>query len=215
MVFVTGGTGYLGKPLVERLLARGRAVRVMARRGSEGKVPRGAEAVAGYELAGVETVVHLVGVPRPAPWKGAQFRAVDLPLALEAIARARDAGVRHFVYVSVAHPAPVMREYIAVRMECERVLAASGMAHTVLRPWYVLGPGHLWPHALRPLYAMAERVPRWREGARRLGLVTRAQMIGALEWAVENPAAGARVMEVGEIRGAGDVREGSYDRMVP
>ncbi len=202
MVFVTGGTGYLGRPLVERLLARRRAVRVLARRGSEGKVPRGAEAVAGYELAGVATVVHLVGVPRPAPWKGPQFRAVDLPLALEAMARAREAGVRHFVYVSVAHPAPVMRKYIAVRMECERVLAASGMAHTILRPWYVLGPGHLWPHALRPLYALAERVPAWREGARRLGLVTRAQMIGALEWAVGNPAAGARVMGVVEIRGA-------------
>jgi uncharacterized protein YbjT (DUF2867 family) len=203
MVFVTGGTGYLGRPLVERLLAKGQSVRVMARRGSEGKVPRGAEAVLGYELAGAETVVHLVGVPRPAPWKGAQFRAVDLPLALASIAAARAAGVRHFVYVSVAHPAPIMQSYIAVRMECERALETSGMAHTILRPWYVLGPGHLWPHALRPLYAIAEHVPRWREGARRLGLVTQAQMIGALEWAVENPPTAARVMGVVEIRQAG------------
>ena len=203
MGFVTGGTGYLGRPLVERLLAKGHGVRVMARKGSEGKVPRGAEAVAGYELLGVETVVHLVGVPRPAPWKGAQFRAVDLPMALASIAAARAAGVRHFVYVSVAHPAPVLRDYIAVRMECERALADAGMAHTILRPWYVLGPRHLWPHALRPLYALAERVPAWREGARRLGLVTHAQMIGALEWAVENPPEAARVMGVEEIRSLG------------
>jgi uncharacterized protein YbjT (DUF2867 family) len=111
--------------------------------------------------------------------------------------------VRHFVYVSVAHPAPIMRAYIEVRMECEGSLAASGMAHTILRPWYVLGPGHLWPHALRPLYALGELVPAWREGARRLGLVTHAQMIAALEWAVENPPTAARVMGVPEIRQAG------------
>lgn len=203
MVFVTGGTGYLGRPLVARLLAGGRAVRVMARRGSEGKVPPGAEAVSGYELGGVETVVHLVGVPRPSPWKGPRFRAVDLPLALESIGAARAAGVRHFVYVSVAHPAPLMQDYIAVRMRCEQALTASGMPHTILRPWYVLGPGHLWPHVLRPFYALAERVPAWREGARRLGLVTHAQMLAALEWAVEHPPEGARVMGVPDIRQAG------------
>jgi uncharacterized protein YbjT (DUF2867 family) len=204
VIFVTGGTGYLGRPLVERLVARGHGVRVMARRGSEGKVPRGAEVVAGYELEGVDTVVHLVGVPRPSPWKGPQFRAVDLPLALKSIEAARVACVPHFVYVSVAHPAPIMRAYIEVRMECERALVASAMAHTILRPWYVLGPGHLWPHALRPFYALGELVPAWGEGARRLGLVTHAQMIGALQWAVENPPAdGARVMGVPEIRQAG------------
>ncbi|MEP7363176.1 MAG: NAD(P)H-binding protein [Acidobacteriota bacterium] len=203
MVLVTGGTGYMGRPLVERLAAKGRSVRVLARKGSESKVPAGAEAVSGYELADVDTVVHLVGVPRPSPWKGPQFRAVDLPLALECIRTARAAGVRHFVYVSVAHPAPIMRAYVEVRMECERALVASGMAYTILRPWYVLGPGHLWPHALRPLYAMAEFVPAWREGALRLGLVTHAQMISALEWAVENPSVGDRVMGVPEIRQAG------------
>lgn len=188
---------------MERLLAKGHRVRAMVRAGSETRVPTGAELAWSYELSGVETLVHLVGVPRPAPWKGPQFRAVDLPLALASIEAARSAGVRHFLYVSVAHPAPIMQAYIAVRMECERVLRESGLRHTILRPWYVLGPGHKWPHALRPLYALAERVPALRAGARRLGLVTHAQMIDALEWAVENPPSGSRVMGVPAIRQAG------------
>jgi hypothetical protein len=39
-----------------------------------------------------------------------------------------------------------------------------------------------------------------REGARRLGLVTLAQMLQALVWAIEYPATALRVLEVPEIR---------------
>ncbi|MBN8729226.1 MAG: NAD(P)H-binding protein [Acidobacteria bacterium] len=203
MVFVTGGTGYLGRPLVERLVARGHRVRMLVRVGSEGKTPAGVEIARGYDLTGVRTMVHLIGVPRPAPWKGELFRTVDLPMALEAMERARRARVSHFVYVSVAQPAPVMRAYIDVRRQCEQALGASGLAYTILRPWYVLGPGHLWPHALRPLYALAERVPTWREGARRLGLVRREEMLRALVWAVENAPERGRVLDVPTIRALG------------
>lgn len=203
MVFMTGGTGYLGRPLAEGLVARGHSVRMMVRAGSEGKTPAGVEIARGYALGGVDTLVHLIGVPRPAPWKGELFRAVDLPLALEAIEEARRARVGHFVYVSVAQPAPVMRAYVEVRRRCEEALEGSGLAHTILRPWYVLGPGHVWPHALRPLYALAERVPGWREGARRLGLVRRAEMVRALTWAVEHPPERGRVLDVAAIRALG------------
>jgi len=49
-----------------------------------------------------------------------------------------------------------MRAYIAVRKECEAILAASGLTTTILRPWYVLGPGHRWPVILLPFYRLAE-----------------------------------------------------------
>src|SRR5262249_41371250 len=108
--------------------------------------------------------------------------------------------VQHFVYLSVAHPAPIMKSYIAVREECEAALLASGMNVTIVRPWYVLGPGHRWPYALLPMYWICERIPSTREGARRLGLVTLAQMTRALVWAIENPCIGARIVEVPQIR---------------
>ncbi|HSD40612.1 MAG TPA: hypothetical protein VLD36_01990 [Burkholderiales bacterium] len=52
------------------------------------------------------------------------------------------AGVRHFVYLSVAQPAPVMHAYIAARAAAETRLRASGLDAPILRPWYVLGRGH-------------------------------------------------------------------------
>lgn len=48
------------------------------------------------------------------------------------------AGIRHFVCVSVAHPAPVMKEYIAARSQAEAALQASGLNATALRPWLTI-----------------------------------------------------------------------------
>ena len=108
--------------------------------------------------------------------------------------------MRHLVYVSVAHPAPIMRDYIAARTEAEDAIRRSGLNATILRPWYVLGPGRRWPLALKPVYWMMEALPATRESARRLGLVTVEQMIGSLVHAVVEPASGVRVWEVPQIR---------------
>ena len=99
----------------------------------------------------------------------------------------------------------MMRDYIAVRSECEALLRESGLNATILRPWYVLGPGHRWPYALVPAYWIMERFPSTRESALRLGLVTLDQMICALTCAVEDPCRGVRVLGVPEIRAIGRV----------
>ncbi len=211
-VFVAGGTGYLGRALLPRLVERGHEVRALVRPGSETRLTAGCRPVPGNALDcasfarrvdGADTWVHLIGTPKPAPWKGAQFRAVDLASVQAAIEAARAAQVRHFVYLSVAHPAPAMRAFWVVRAEAEALIRTAGLNATFLRPWYVLGPGHWWPAALKPLYALAKAWPGARDTARRLDLVTLAQMTAALVEAVEHPASGVRVVEVEEIRAAG------------
>ena len=211
-VFVAGGTGYLGTPLIRALLARGHNVRALVRPGSEKKLPPGCDAVAGNALDGTsyaervapsDTLVQLVGVAHPSPSKAAEFQAIDRVSGLSAIAAAQKAGIQHFVYLSVAHPAPMMKSYIAVRAECEAALQISGMNVTIVRPWYVLGPGHRWPYALLPMYWICELIPSSRAGARRLGLVTLAQMTRTLVSAVENPSTGTLIIEVPQIRAAG------------
>jgi len=112
----------------------------------------------------------------------------------------KKAGIKHFVYLSIAHPAPMTKAYIQVRSECEQLLVDSGMNATILRPWYVLGPGHWWPYVLIPMYKLCEKIPSTRKGALRLGLVTHQQMVTALLHAVENPCAGRRIVEVPKIR---------------
>jgi uncharacterized protein YbjT (DUF2867 family) len=206
VVFVTGGTGYIGRPLIARLVATGHEVYALARARSVDRVPPGARAIEGDALdehtfqrripAGA-TLIHLVGTPHPSPAKAAQFASVDLVSVRAALAAALSARVAHFIYLSVAHPAPVMQSYIAVRSAGEALLLASGLPGTVLRPWYVLGPGHRWPYALVPVYWLLRAIPATRATALRLGLVTLADMLGSLETAVTHPCtAGVRVVDV-------------------
>jgi uncharacterized protein YbjT (DUF2867 family) len=208
-VFITGGTGYIGNPLVRSLCERGHHVRALVRPGSEGKLPEHCEPVFGDALdpstyadriRPAHTFVQLVGVSHPSPSRAAAFQAIDRVSGLGAIEAARRADIQHFIYLSVAQPAPMMRSYIAVRAECEAALQKSGMNATIVRPWYVLGPGHRWPYVLLPMYWLCERIPSTRDGARRLGLVTLDQMVRLLLSAVENASVGARFIDVPQIR---------------
>jgi uncharacterized protein YbjT (DUF2867 family) len=210
-IFVAGGSGYIGRPLIERLVSRGHNVRALVRLGSEQKLPQGCESILGNALdassyrdriAPSDTFVQLVGVAHPSPAKSVEFQAIDRTSGLGSVDAATQTGIRHFVYLSVAQPAPVMKSYQAVRAECERALLASGMNVTLVRPWYVLGPGHRWPYALLPMYWLCEHIPATREAANRLGLVTLEQMVRTLVSAVEHPSIGARFVEVPEIRKA-------------
>ena len=182
--------------MIEALIGKGFEVHGLARQGSEHKLPSGSIPVVGNALDGATfatsippdaTLVHLVGTPHPNPSKAAEFQRVDLASIRATVAAARQATVRHLVYVSVAHPAPVMKTYIAVRKQGEAMVRETGIPTTILRPWYVLGPGHWWPYALVPVYALLRAIPSTRDGADRLSLVTHRQMVGALENAVENP----------------------------
>ncbi len=210
-VFIAGGTGYIGVPLIRALVHRQYEVRALVRKGSEHKLPPGCKAVPGNALDAAsyrdqispsKTFVQLVGVAHPSPAKAAEFQSIDRVAGLGAIEAAKRAGVHHFIYLSVAHPAPMMQSYIAERSECEAALLASGMNVTIVRPWYVLGPGHRWPYLLLPMYWICERIPATRDGARRLGLVTLDQMVRTLFSAIENPSVGVRFIDVPQIRTA-------------
>ena len=199
----------MGQRLIRRMLERGHEVRALVRPGSERKLPEGCTPIPGNALEGAsyaaqvapaDTFVQLVGVAHPSPAKGAQFREIDLPSGLGAVTAAKRAGIRHFIYLSVAHPAPMMHDYIAVRSECEAAIDRAELNATIVRPWYVLGPGHWWPYLLMPMYKIAELLPATREGAQRLGLVTLEQMTCALMSAVETPVVGRKVVTVPEIR---------------
>jgi len=208
-VFLTGSTGYIGSRLIPLLRKRGNVVTALVRKGSESKLPAGVTGVSGDALQmdsyteavrTFDTFIHMIGVPHPSPAKAKQFHDVDLVSIKVAVKAAREAGVRHFVYLSVAHPAPVMKEFIAVRSAGEEMIRESGINATFVRPWYVLGPGHWWPYGILPVYWILEQLPKTKESAERLGLVTINQMLSVLVWAVENPPSGVEIVDVPRIR---------------
>ena len=212
-ILVTGGTGYVGQHLIPLLISRGHRVRALARQGSLSRVPTGATPVlgdaldaesVGAALRAGDTIVHLVGTPHPSPSKADQFDRVDLMSIRCTVAAAKRVGVSHLVYVSVAQPAPVMAHYLWVRSLGETMIREAELTASIVRPWYVLGPGHWWPKLIAPFYQLAEMIPPMRASAERLGLVTIEQFVTAMVREAENPPARGqrRIIDVPAIRRA-------------
>jgi len=217
-IFITGGTGYMGQRLIPFLTQRGHRVKGLVRKGSENKLPPSPVAhvvtdplrMNSYtsEIPPADTFIHLIGVPHPSPAKAAQFRDIDLVSIRVAVKAAREAGVRHFIYLSVAQAAPIMKTFLEVRHAGEEMIRASGMTATFVRPWYVLGPGHRWPYPLLPFFWLLEQLPFTRETARRLGFVTIDQMVRTIVWAAENPPDAIQIIDVPRIREVGSQKLG-------
>jgi nucleoside-diphosphate-sugar epimerase len=215
-VFITGGTGYIGSRLIKRLLKKGYTIRAVVRKGSEHKLPEGCEIVFGNALDASTyqnyvpkgcIMVHLVGVAHPSPRKKEQFVSIDLVSVREAVSAAKAATVEQFIYVSVSqYPSKIMEAYQAVRAEGEKYIKNAlnterVTSATLVRPWYVLGPGHYWPLLLIPFYWLAKRFKKYRALAEAQDLVWINQMLDILEYSVENtPLSKERIFEVQDIK---------------
>jgi uncharacterized protein YbjT (DUF2867 family) len=209
-VFITGGTGYMGSRLIQKLIARGHEVIALVRKGSEQKLPAGVKAVIADPFRAESfqqaipqgaVFVQLLGVPHPSPRKKELFHRIDLPSVKASADAAAAAGISHFVYVSVAMtPSKIMKDFQAVRKEGEDYIRSKALPCTFIRPWYVLGPGHWWPILLLPLYGLASLVPSLRAKVKAFGLVTIGQMIRTLVAAVEAAPGEPRLIEIEQIR---------------
>jgi uncharacterized protein YbjT (DUF2867 family) len=203
-VFLTGATGYIGSHLIPELLRRGHNVRALVRASSVGKLAHGAQPVLGDALNAStykhlvrpsDTFIHLVGVAHPSPAKKAEFQSIDLVSIRETVRAVQDSSIRHFIYLSVAQPAPAMKDYVAVRAEGERLVRESAIPATFVRPWYVLGPGHWWPYFILPAYWLWGAFPSQRDTARRLYPVKLADVVHAIADAVDHPPSEAQIID--------------------
>ena len=143
-VAVAGGTGFIGRHVVEALREAGVSVVVLARHvdGSAGPGLRAVEADIGErapDLTGVDAVVNLVGIKAATPdntWQRAHIDTVaNLVRGMEA------AGTRRLIHVSVVALPETLSEYAATKAAGERVATQSDRDVTILRPALVVGPG--------------------------------------------------------------------------
>ncbi|MCS0499269.1 SDR family oxidoreductase [Protaetiibacter mangrovi] len=122
-ILVTGGTGRLGRPTVDALRAHGHTVRVLSRRPGPDHAVADLATGAGLAAAldGVETVVHL-----------ATSRSKDIGQTRMLLTAMADTGA-HLVFVSIVGVDEVPFAYYRDKVASEQAIAASGIAHTIIR----------------------------------------------------------------------------------
>ena len=129
-VLVTGATGTLGREVVRLLVARGVAVRGLSRRVRAACA--GVEWVVGDLVTGEGIAAAVAGVETVVDCATTQGKK-DVAALGRLVAQAREAGVRHLVYVSIVGIDRVPVAYYRAKLGCERVLEESGLGWTVLR----------------------------------------------------------------------------------
>jgi len=210
-VFITGGTGYMGKRLVKILLNEGFEVTALVRGQSVDKLPAGGAPIIANPFDASTYVnsvppgsifIHLLGVSHPGPKKKTLFFSVDLASLKQSVIAAKQSGARHFIYVSVAQfPTKIMGDYQEARRQGEQAVIASGIPSTFIRPWYVVGPGHYWPLLFNPVFKLLEVIPRTSVQARSLALVSLKQMLRTLKNATLNlPGIPNTIIEIKDIK---------------
>jgi NADH dehydrogenase len=148
-VLVTGASGFIGRPLVARLVARGHHLRALVRRPNEAQGLPGAEIEVGdvrdagavdRGTRGMDAVVHLAAATGVA--RAVVARDVNLEGTRRVIDALRVNGGRRFVFVSsVSAMRERMGPYGKTKREAEALVAHSGLEWVILRPSLVYGPG--------------------------------------------------------------------------
>jgi len=149
VILVTGGTGFVGRRLVARLVEAGEKVRVLARGLRPAELPADVELVKGNvvsgeglpsALEGVERVVHLVAIIREGG--GQTFDDVIRQGAVNLVNAAKAAGVKKLVHQSAigARDDPYFL-YHKAKWDAEQAVIRSGLRYTIVRPSLIFGEG--------------------------------------------------------------------------
>jgi uncharacterized protein YbjT (DUF2867 family) len=207
-VLVTGGTGFVGTHLVNRLLHEGHAVAVLARdpRKTRNRYNRPVETVPGdvrdrasvtAAAQGRNALVHLVGIIHET---GTQtFDRMHREAAENAVAAAEAAGVSRYLHMSAmgsAEDAP--SEYGRTKAAGERAVRGSRLAWTIFRPSIVFGPGDGFVSLLAPIVRYNPGfVPVIGPGATRFQPVSIRDVTRVFAEALGNSETAGRTFEVG------------------
>lgn len=154
-VAITGGTGFVGRHLAERLRSAGHEVVLVARGVAHSPAATAIERQPGVCLAragvddpsalraafdGCAAVVHAAGINREV---GAQnFAAVHVQGTANVVAAAKAAGAAHVTLVSFLRARPSCGSpYHESKWAAEELVRGSSLAWTVVKPGVVYGPG--------------------------------------------------------------------------
>lgn len=205
MVLLTGATGYVGGRLLPLLAAEGFPVRCLARNPARlANLPSGKTEVVEGDLLRAETLrpalfgvdtafymVHSMG-------SGAGFEEADRTAAQNFAEAARDAGVRHIIYLGgLGESSEELSPHLRSRQEVGEILRSGGVPVTELRASIVLGSGSLSFEMIR---ALTERLPimitpRWVEVQAQPIAID--DLLAYLLEALKTPDGSSRTYEVG------------------
>lgn len=208
---VTGGTGFVGRSLIQRLVAMGLQVRTLLRPSQKSpNLPLGIpvdtvicslrdERGLRAAMKGVKVVFHLAGSERRG--SRADLTGVDIEGTRTVAAIAHDAGVNHLLFLSHlgadrASAYPLLQS----KAIAESYIVQSGIRYTIFRSAILYGPGDQFTVNLARLIRMSPGIFLIPGGATtRLQPLWIEDLVTCLTLALDDPATHNQVISVGGL----------------
>ncbi len=202
MILLTGGTGFVGRHLLARMVEAGEQVRVLAR--TRVDLP-GAEFCPGdvRDLAAVaaaardcQVVIHLVGIIRERG--GASYHRLHVGGTRTVVQACQEAGVGRLLHMSALGAGPnVHSRYHRTKWEAEELVRASGLAATIFRPSVIFGQGGAFLPELRKLLHRGPVIPIVGNGLSLLQPIWVEDVISCFAGALGKPETAGQLYELG------------------
>ena len=182
-IFLTGGTGFVGREIVRQLLATGHEVRCLVRPGSEKKLPvaNGLESCPGdatdaASLEGLlqecEGVIHLIGIIREFPGKGVTFEKLNFDTTVNLVRAAENQGIKRFIHMSAnGCMENAANGYFQTKYRAEKSVTDSSLSWTVFRPSLIFGREDAFTNLLAGIVGKSPVFPVIGDGQYRLAPV--------------------------------------------
>jgi len=211
-VFVTGGTGFVGRHVLRALLAHGFLVRCLVRPGSEGdlrgfesidRVPGDVLRIEGLaaSAAGCAAVVNLVGIIRERAARGVTFDRLHVQATRNMLALAKEAGIARYLQMSALGARPDARSrYHQTKWRAEESVRQSGTRWTIFRPSVICGHGDEFTTALAAMIRRLPAVPVLGDGMYQLQPIAVEHVAEGIARALLGDASAGQTYDVGGPR---------------
>ena len=203
-VTVFGGTGFLGRAVVARLIAEGARVRVAARHPDNSAQPAGVEAVVAdlrdadsvaRAVADADWVVNAVGLYLES--RGETFQAIHVEGA-RTVAAAAHGTAQALVHISgIGADLASESSYVRARAAGEIAVREAFPEATILRPSVLFGPEDSFFNSLARIARLLPAFPLFGDGRTQLQPVYVEDVAAAVARSLSLPEARGRVYELG------------------
>lgn len=173
-VFITGGSGFVGREIIARLVAENHSVRALVRQAERLADFPGIETVGGDttkpdtlegKLTGCDAVIHLVGIIREFPGRGITFDKLHTQSTANMLNAAQEQGVKRYIQMSAnGTRKQAQTGYHRTKWEAEEQVRQSALDWTILRPSLIFGPNDMFVNMLARLVKMLPLVPVMGDG---------------------------------------------------